>query len=598
MTRYDAELKKKFPSTTGRIFVLKGDESYTRTTDTILNLVEYDDSSILNMKYDLELNVLRDIGESNLVVYDGEEVLYSIEWSDTPSEISFPDNMTWDGDKLIISDEKFEYELEHDIYAKYMGSNQCLKSESEHYKFNMPTPDKFASTIVNTGKVSFDVLNTYFTISARVNFSSPVEIARPYAIDMYIDDSFYHTYEGTITKNDTALNRNMYVNQTGMPTVNQGKHHVKLVYRGDDYTSSSELEFDISLGYTTTITDYSKVFVPAQQLWYTWNTVTVQVKDYLDNPIDTEVALEVTNAHAQSVTAYLNGDTYDGEITFELIDYPYARKVLMQSANVNLLAYTTETEDEYDSETINVPVYANAGVTVTASKDIVAPNIQSTISAKLDTVYEGLPVDFGEYGLVYTDSEGVASFTYNGEGNGNKNIFATVGSEIMNYTTIHDYLQYWNVSSNTFYNQKADLWNLYWTGQTNQLLLRPVQYSRAYMYLVDDNKWLAGDCSWACEFDVMGVNYCVPFIQSQQFSTIKKGDKVRIVKYQPNSGLSTIRVYINNSIVTERTQNSESDGYPMIGIAPSNSSKLSSTNMGINNLKLAWYPVGTDPDGA
>lgn len=593
MTKYDSTLKDK-------IFVLKGDESYVRTTDTLLNLTNYDDSSILNMTFDMELNVLRDIGESNIIVYDNDEVLYSIEWSDTPSEITFPDGMTWDGDKLIISDVSFNYDEEHDVYARYMGSNQCRLSTSKHYPFNVPTPDKFTSTIRNTGSVSFDA-DGVFSINTRVTFSSPVEVERPYNIDMYVDGELYHTYKGNITANATILNREMYVNQDGMPILSQGKHHVRLRYRGDEYTTASEIEYDISLGYIITLDSYDTPFVPSQQ-WFdvSWNHVTVKLINHLNNPVTDESINLVLAPTGTSSTIVLNGDTDDnGLITYYLDDWGSAQQLISMSNSIDVYAVTRDTNEEYITETVTVPVYSNQGLTVSASRSIIAPNMETEIRATLDTPHKNVPVYFGEdIGTLYTNEEGVASFIYTGDGGGMKTFTATLGSEIWNGTSVEDYLQYWDYYWNAVYNQQMTAYNSYFNVQSNQILIKPVQYNRGYVLLTDENVWLAGGCSWVCEFDVVSVTYSVPFIQSQQLSNLKKGDKVRLVKVQKEGETSTIRIYVNNSLVTERSQTNESDGYPMIGVAPNNQSKLSNASIGINNLKLSWYPIGTDPDGA
>ena len=79
-TTYDATLKEK-------IFVLKGEEAYARSTDCILEEVLHDgerradwNTDIKKMKLEFHIDVLRDIGASYVTLYDNDDVIVAICW--------------------------------------------------------------------------------------------------------------------------------------------------------------------------------------------------------------------------------------------------------------------------------------------------------------------------------------------------------------------------------------------------------------------------------------------------------------------------------------------------------------------------------------
>ena len=78
-TTYDSKIHQK-------VFVLKGDEAYARTTDTIATLItdfgDYD-SHINYCHVGLEIQVLRELGKSHLFIYCDDELIYKIPWADS-----------------------------------------------------------------------------------------------------------------------------------------------------------------------------------------------------------------------------------------------------------------------------------------------------------------------------------------------------------------------------------------------------------------------------------------------------------------------------------------------------------------------------------
>ena len=71
ITTYDNTLKEK-------VFVLKGEEAYAKSTDTVLTELNREEDWNRYLDYMLigfEVDVHRNVGESSIVLYDNEDVI-------------------------------------------------------------------------------------------------------------------------------------------------------------------------------------------------------------------------------------------------------------------------------------------------------------------------------------------------------------------------------------------------------------------------------------------------------------------------------------------------------------------------------------------
>ena len=114
--RYD----KKIGS---NVFVVRDDEPYVSSTKTILTITDIEFPTIegrvdyLIYRVSLTINVLRETGESNVVIYDGDDVLEIIPWEGVP----------------IPKYYDFASGTAHKLKAIFMGNKHCLKSHSKSY---------------------------------------------------------------------------------------------------------------------------------------------------------------------------------------------------------------------------------------------------------------------------------------------------------------------------------------------------------------------------------------------------------------------------------------------------------------------------------
>lgn len=598
-TTYNSSIKEK-------IFVLKGEEGYARTTDMILNVLEYENSydNIEYMRVGLSMNVLRDIGESTIVIYNGENVLRTIQWSDTPSQMTFDEDLTWDDENQLLiwgdSDDtstglRFPYEEENKIYARYMGSKQCMMSVSETYDLTKPVPPKYSSKLANIATSNVYDVDGAFDLSIQLDCSSPVSHQRQYTMKVYIDGNEYNTYTGNISANQTSLSTNLEINGTGMTEIEYGLHHIRVVYLGDEYTSSSEVEYDISLGYNLQVVSYDSPFLYSQD-WVgePWNRISFNLSDFFGNPIASEEIILAVQSPNGRIIVYDSTDEM-GNVTFATYENQEVMALLINASTINVSAYTVTTTAEYEVSGIIIPVFTYGSVSLATSKDVIAPNVSTNITATITPISEGVPIFFGdEYGTAYTDSNGVAIFSLTGNGNGMKNIMGSVGSEIYDFVQVQDYLQYW--TTNNTYNQNMDLLNATINKEAVRGFVMKSNNSESdpYMLLKDDNISLfSKNISWTLDFDITDIVECQSLLIQTEKVNASKNDHIRVEKIAMSEQPTKIRVYRNGTLVKDKTSLVD---YPMVGFLRVQNAK--SPQLAFNNLKLIWYPKDTDLDGA
>ena len=125
ITTYDSTLKEK-------VFVLKGEEAYAKSTDTVLTELPREEDWNRYLDYMLigfEVDVHRNIGESSIVLYDNDDVIDVIPFDLGSTSVRWEKYYDEDTGEWVDNRMKLAYGVEHNIYAKYMGNKQCLKSQ-------------------------------------------------------------------------------------------------------------------------------------------------------------------------------------------------------------------------------------------------------------------------------------------------------------------------------------------------------------------------------------------------------------------------------------------------------------------------------------
>ena len=291
-TTYDSSIHQK-------VFVLKGDEAYARTTDTIATLItdfgDFD-NHISYCHVGLEIQVLRELGNSNLQIYCDDEHLYTIPWSnDHMGEIIDSDwnekGVYWENGKLLIGKYSLNplvntglyllYDVEHKIEVRYDPNNYCLGSSAKPIVFTVPTPDVFASTL------TLNPLTTRFApddeVDMKLSFECDNQTTTAKSVRIYDNDVLVETVEVT---QDIFTMLELGVLSTGL-------HTIKAVFEGDDEAYASETSLDISVGYKITNLQYPSYVIVGDD-----GSLSCNVLDYFNEPY---VGLGV------SVAEYNNG---------------------------------------------------------------------------------------------------------------------------------------------------------------------------------------------------------------------------------------------------------------------------------------------------
>lgn len=317
-TTYDRQLKEK-------IFVLKGDEGYARTTDVIATLItdfsDYD-THISTCHVGLEIEVLREFGDSHLHVYvDGE--VTTIPWShenmDTIIDSTWNERgVYWENGKLIIGKQQIYpslietgiyclYDVEHTIKVKYDGNKQCLGS-SDTIVFTVPMPNSFKSTLTFTSQSQRYAPTTEIN-DISVAFSGEHSSLEEKSVSIYVDGVYNDSVN--LRPNDSSETLEL----TGLT---EGLHTLTAVFDGDDEFYASQTEYQISIGYNIVNLDYSPYIIQGDSGY-----LSCTVLDYFNEPFE-GLGLAVTEYIEdwgwETISQTFNTDG-EGSITIEPVYY-------------------------------------------------------------------------------------------------------------------------------------------------------------------------------------------------------------------------------------------------------------------------------------
>ena len=282
-TSYDSSIHQK-------IFILKGEESYARTTDTIATLItnfgNYT-SNIRKCHVGLEIQVLREIGDSNLFIYCNDELLYSIPWSDSGmAQIIDSDwndkGVYWENGKLIIGKYDYAnhintglfltYNRDHKIEVRYDGNDKCLASKSKPILFNVPKPNTFMT------RLEFGVEDPVYHPPQEVDditltLIAYKELSSTKMIDIYDDSTTPSTLLDTV-----ELEENEPVTLS-LGALSHGLHNIRASWEGDNECYGCEQTVDISYGFNIINIERPLTLIQGQT-----GKVSFNVLDFFGNP--------------------------------------------------------------------------------------------------------------------------------------------------------------------------------------------------------------------------------------------------------------------------------------------------------------------------
>ena len=124
----------KIDGQTKKVFMIRGDEAYARSTDTALSYSNLVSGDIRGFKIDLTVDLYRTLGSSSVLIYDGDTVIKSVNVASNQSSVT-------------INNVYLSYNVEHSLQAVYQGNSQCLKSKSKRVALSEPLPSSLATSI-------------------------------------------------------------------------------------------------------------------------------------------------------------------------------------------------------------------------------------------------------------------------------------------------------------------------------------------------------------------------------------------------------------------------------------------------------------------
>ena len=426
-TIYDKDLKEK-------IFILKGEERYARTTDCILEEITHESGADVDpetgrridwnthidyMLLEFRIDVLRDIGASYVTLYDNDEVIgvYDFDTNSHYIDLKYEDA---EHDNRL----RFTYEVEHNVYAKYMGNKNCLKSKSKMYTFKEDTPQAYVSSITYTGLNSF-----YNGGTTSISFTATLVGEEGYA------SKTLKVYDGSTLKGSftTDSNGSASVTITGL---SNGSHNIRTVFEGDEYLTASEYTQGVSIGYIIEVPEHPSYVLNNQDVEYT-----VFVTDYYHNSVSNVSVHTTTNEGTVGSSATTGSD---GVATLTIPNSSF--NTFVQDGK---LIYGCVSDDGSSSIGVMTSWYNNASVTLTARDSIISSNISTVLTGRVSNVNESVIVELSsnkKQGITYvtsTSDDGSFSYPYTGEGLGDTIITASITGSSRT-ANIEDVLQYWN----------------------------------------------------------------------------------------------------------------------------------------------------------
>ena len=388
-----------------QVFMVRGDERYARSTSTVMELREVSLQSEYFLQ-DIFVNVLRDVGNAGLVVYDNDVPIYTMNtWQSTDTG-------------RVITLPALAYDSEHNLRVKYIGNGQCSPSMSKSETVNITNPYYFDSSLTITVP---PIQSEYVTVTLTLSNTESTEWSANQPLEVYYDNTLI----------DTATTNNQGVATTTVTVGNIGLHELKVVYKGSNHLTNCTETVPISVGRKAEFISYPLVGVHMQDA-----TFKVKLTDFLDNPIANENMVIRSHFNGESYVFGYGQTDSQGLITITgTIDNTKC------DGTFSVVAYNIE-----DTSISNVRIVTVNSLSVDYSAPRLYYNENLIISANIGENIEGVPVRFIQDGTtteISTNTYGIATKSIRGTGTQRTRQFkVTCGNQESDVTTMSDYLAY------------------------------------------------------------------------------------------------------------------------------------------------------------
>lgn len=433
ITYYEKELNQK-------CYMIRGDEGYSNTTDTILTINgDIDDSSVSYFTCPFKVEVLRDLDASDssfVEIYNGDEVALTIPWNSNTGNYTFDLNLP--------------YGEEHKIRARYSGNRLCLRSYSKTITLSEPVPDRMSSSL------EFYQLNSSWDkgasgdITVRISGGSPVGYLANKVINLYIDDEFVGS--GTTGNNGRVTFSNVNPSNIVEDDENERIYSLVAEFSGDDYYAPTTLNGRLSVGYIVRVDEYDKALINTEQM-YAKSTIFNQwgyvPQAIYDSQTGANIYIEgIQNVNGTLSWTRMNANQKPNSVG-QVIHTPNRSQVASHTIDGvvtwRVKAEYPNTSTYYLSPEYTTKVHTPTNISFETTKPIIGENQIGTLSGVVSGVGEGVRVNLtGDVNkTVYTTSIGRFETVYIGQGDGSKSVTATCGG-VSQTIAFKDVIQYWD----------------------------------------------------------------------------------------------------------------------------------------------------------
>lgn len=414
--------------------MIRGDEGYSNTTDTILSVTgDIDDSSVSYFTCPFKVEVFRDLDATDgsfVEIYDGDEVVLTIPWNSNVHQYTFELNLS--------------YGIEHSIRARYSGNRLCLRSYSKTLTFDEPIPDR------NVGQLDLYQFNSYWDTDTandivarfRTVGESQTGIANK-NINLYIDDEYVGS--GTTGSNGRVTFANIKPADLSDDDVDDRVYSVMVEFNGDDYYAPTTFTTSMSVGFNIRVDKKDDALINNEQL-----SVTATM---LDQRGRISQAISGANGATLSLQAYVDGSWVrlspetqltEGKSTM-LVSLAKMSECTVDGTLTWRARAIYHSKNYFTTETYVTKVYTPTSMVFETTKPIIGVGQISTLGGSVGGVPKGVRVNLtGDVNeTVTTITNGRFEMIYDGEGDGAKSVTATCG-DISQTITFRDVVQYWD----------------------------------------------------------------------------------------------------------------------------------------------------------
>lgn len=541
-TIYDKTINK-------RVFLVRGDERYAHSTSTIVSVGNKKSITAYGFVVPITVNVRRDIGSSKVVVYDNDDVINVIDWTENQTEA------------LEFDSTSLAWDSEHIIKVEYRGNSQCSPSSATYTIAAEPNPNKYQTSMEFSKLTQLASINTEYT--AEVQITTEQLSIDGETITFYLDGETIGS--ATVDENKASITYS---------STNAGKSKISASFLGSTNHYPSQVEAEIGFGLDVQITNT----IPTIAL-RDGSNFDISVKPFIEEyeeELSYTFRLEAYNPRTDRYETIYNQVTRSGE-SFSVFTYlnEFYLKVRARINFKNKVYYSPE----YDLKMYQVidVLFDEPPIAVNGFLSNITGTLDYTGNADLLSVPIDLTGAITE--RIYSDELGGFEIDYWGTGNGNVSITATIPQR--NYpatATINfeDVLQYWSRTDGE-YNQDYDSFNTRILKLNNGYKIECIDNTNPGVIVIN----VGLDVNYTVEFDCI-INYGghnrvqIGSVVHSQTTPYWQGNTL---KYIRNNGIGSL--YVNDELIQQNPD--ESDLF-LLGL--NITSGKTNSNITIDNFKL------------